>query len=73
MSRVFKVTPKRIRRVNNTVLTPEMTVVVTTIQHTSCPFYNGAKELQEVLMRLYGYDYKKGNCSKNDFHVERLD
>ena len=53
MSRVFQVKPKRIKRTNGTVLTPDMVVNVTTLQHTSTPFYNGAKELQEVYMRIY--------------------
>ena len=57
MSKVFKITPRRVKRVNNTVLTPEMTVVVTTQSHTSTPFYNGAKEVQEAYMRMYGFDY----------------
>ena len=30
MSKVFKVWPKRVKRVNGTVLTPEMDIVVTT-------------------------------------------
>ena len=37
-----KVTPKRIKRANGTVLTPEMSTMVTTAQHTNAPFYNGA-------------------------------
>lgn len=45
MSKVFQVVPKRIKRTNGTVLTPEMAVTVTTNMHTSDPFYNGAKEL----------------------------
>ena len=53
MSRVFKVTPKRVKRTNGTVLTPEMEVTVTTQTHTSDPFYNGAKELKEAYMRMY--------------------
>ena len=73
MSKVFKITPKRIKRVNSTVLTPEMTVVVTTQSHTSTPFYNGAKEVQEAYMRMYGFDYKKACCSANDFTFEKLD
>ena len=44
--KVFQVTPKRVKRVNGQVLTPEMTVTVTTAMHTSTPFYNGAKEMQ---------------------------
>ena len=43
MSRVFRVTPKRVKRTNGTVLTPEMEVTVTTQSHTSDPFYNGTK------------------------------
>ena len=35
MSKVFQVKPKRIKRVNGTVLTPEMTVTVTTSHHTT--------------------------------------
>ena len=53
MSKVFQVKPKRIKRINGTVLTPEMVVTVTTQQHTTNPFYNGAKEVQEAYMRLY--------------------
>lgn len=53
MSRVFQVKPKRIKRTNGTVLTPEMVVTVTTMQHTATPFYNGAKEVQEAYMCIY--------------------
>lgn len=55
------------------VLTPEMVVTVTTVQHTVTPFYNGAKEVQEAYMRLYGFDYKKACCSANDFDFRKLD
>lgn len=34
MSKLFQIIPKRIKRVNGTVLTPEMVVTVTTQQHT---------------------------------------
>lgn len=73
MSRVFKVWPKRIKRVNGTVLTPDMEVTVTTQQHVSTPFYNGAKEIQEVYMRIYAFDYKKACCNANDFEFRKLD
>lgn len=73
MSKVFRITPKAVRRVNGTVLTPEMTVVVTTQQHTLDPFYNGAVEVQEAYMRMYGFDYKKAGCCKSYFTFERLD
>lgn len=59
MSRVFRITPKRVKRTNGTVLTPDMGVTATTQIHTSDPFYNGAKEVQEAYMRLYGFDYKR--------------
>ena len=35
MSKVFQVRPKRIKRSNGTVLTPDMVVTVTTLQHTT--------------------------------------
>ena len=80
MSKVFQITPKRIKRTNGTVLTPEMVVTVTTQSHTvttqshtSNPFYNGAKEVQEAYMRLYNFDYKKACCSVNDFEFKKLD
>ena len=73
MSKVFKITPKRIKRTNGLVLTPEMTVTVTTVSHTSDPFYNGAKEIKETYLRLYGFDYKKANCTKADFEFQKLD
>ena len=72
MAKVFKVTPKRIKRSNGLVLTPEMSVVVTTQNHMSSPFNNGAKELQEVYMRIYGFDYKKACCQQGDFTFEVL-
>lgn len=59
MSKVFQVWPKRIKRSNGTVLTPDMKVTVTTLQHTTTPFYNGAKELQEVYMRIYAFVIRK--------------
>lgn len=52
MSRVFRVTPKRVKRTNGTVLTPEMEVTVTTQSHTSDPFYNGAKRSERS---IYAY------------------
>ena len=59
MSRVFRVTPKRIKRTNGQVLTPDMSVVVTTKTHATSPFTNGAQERKEAYMRLYGFDYQK--------------
>ena len=61
MSKVFRLTPKRIKRTNGLVLTPEMSIVVTTRQH--CTTY----------MRMYQFDYKKACSSVNDFNVEKLD
>jgi len=73
MAKVFRVTPKREKRTNGTVLTPEMSVTVTTVQHVGDPFSNGAKEIKEAYMRLYGFDYKKACCCKNDFEYSMLD
>ena len=73
MSKVFQVKPKRLKRSNGTVLTPDMVVTVTTMQHTATPFYNGAKEVQEAYMRIYAFDYKKACCNPNDFEFKKLD
>ncbi len=73
MSKVFRVTPKKVKRANNTVLTPEMSIIVTTKTHTTDPFYNGAKEIKEEYMKKYGFDYSKACCTKGDFDVVRLD
>lgn len=70
--KVFFIKPKRIKRSNGTVLTPEMTVTVTTQMHTTTPFYNGAKEVAETYMRIYGFDYKKACCNANDFEFKAL-
>ena len=72
MAKVFKVTPKRIKRANGLVLTPDMSVTVTTQQHMNSPFNNGARELKEMYMRIYGFDYKKAGCRKDYFTVEAL-
>lgn len=72
MSKVFRVIPKRVKKTNGIVLTPEMEVTVTTQQHTTDPFYNGAKEIKDAYMRLYGFDYQKACCSKNDFEFRRV-
>ena len=73
MSKVFRIIPKQVKRTNGTVLMPEMSVTVTTLQHTSAPFYNGAKEIKEAYMRLFLFDYKKACCNKNDFEFSKLD
>lgn len=70
--KVFKITPKRIKRTNGQVLTPDMEVTVTTRMHTNDPFYNGAQEIQEAYMRIYGFDYKKSCCQKYDFDFKVL-
>lgn len=52
MSKVFQVKPKRLKRSNGTVLTPDMVVTVTTMQHTATPFYwsqGGARSLHAHL------------------------
>lgn len=71
MAKAFKVTPKRTKRSNGTILTPDMAVIVTT-QNNISPFLNGAKEVQEAYMRLYGFDYKKACCNIGDFDCVEL-
>jgi hypothetical protein len=72
MSKVFKVWPKRVKRVNGTVLTPDMVIIVTTKIHVSNPFSNGAQEIKDTYMRIYQFDYKKANCYQSDFNYVAL-
>ena len=69
---VFRITPKRTLRINGQVLSPAMVVTVTTKMQVSDPFYNGAVEIQEAYMRIYGFDYKKACCRKDYFTFEAL-
>ena len=73
MSKVFRITPKRTKRVNGQVITPEMVITVTTRQHCLNPFYNGAVEIKEQYMRMYQFDYKKACMSVADFTYQALD
>lgn len=72
MPRVFHVTPKRVIRRNGEVLTPSMSLTVTTASYCNSPFDNGAKELKEAYMRIYRFDYSKCCCTKADFTFEVL-
>ena len=73
MSKVFRITPKQVKHSNRQVLTPDMSITVTTRSHTTTPFYNGAAEIKEQYRRMYQFDYKKAGCSVNDFEFEKLD
>lgn len=68
----FKVTPKCIKRANGTVLTPDMTVTVNMQMQSLTPFANGAKEVAEAYMKIYGFDYKKACCNAGDFDYQTL-
>ena len=59
MSKIFRITPKRTKRSNGQVLTPDMAITVTTRSNTTTPFYNGAVEIKEQYTRMYQFDYKK--------------
>ena len=73
MSKVFRITPKRVNRSNGQVLTPDMSITVTTRSHTTTPFYNGAVEIKEQYMRMYQFDLKKACMSAADFTYQALD
>lgn len=69
---VFQIPPKRIKRVNGQVLTPEMSVTVTMHFHLGTPLTDGSKEVAEANMRNYGFDFKKTCCNANDFDFKSL-
>ena len=70
--RVFRVWPKRIKRGNGQILSPEMVVVVTMRTHVSTPFVNGAKELKEMYRNLYHCDLSKLAITPGDFNYTVL-
>jgi hypothetical protein len=72
VAKLFKVYPKRNRHQNGIIITPDMSVVVTTKMHTLDSFNNGAVEVKEAFLRLYCVDIKKGCFVKGDFEVETL-
>ena len=72
MSKVFKVIPKKVKKSNGEILFPDMEIVVTTEHHCNSPFDNGAEEVKEMYMRIYGFDYRKANCTRADFDFETL-
>ena len=49
MNKVFRITPKRVKRSNGQALTPDMSITVTTRSHPTTPFYNGAAEIKEAV------------------------
>ena len=58
MSRVFQVKPKRLKRSNGTVLTPDMVVTVTTMQHTATPFLQWSQGGAKIYGSLCFYELK---------------
>lgn len=72
MAKVFFIAPKRTIRRNGQVLSPEMTLTVTTHSHSLSPFNNGAKEVKEAYQRIYNFDYQRCGCSSGDFTFDVL-
>ncbi len=71
MPRVFLITPTRTKRTNGTILTPEMTVTVTTKMHVSTQFYNGAAEVIEAYMEYTASTTKKHVAIKTILRLRR--
>lgn len=69
---VFRVWPKRTKKANGQILTPEMAVIVTTQFHCSTPFANGGKEVKQFYMSIYRCDLNKLGCSAGDFNYKLL-
>lgn len=72
MQTVFRVWPKRIKRSNGQVLTPEMFVIVTLQSYASTPFVNGANEVKAAYLSMYGFDYSRSCCTPFDFNFIKL-
>jgi len=70
--RVFRVWPKRMKRSNGQIISPEMVVVVTMSTHASTPFVNGAKELKDMYRSMYHCDLSKLAINPGDFNYTIL-
>jgi hypothetical protein len=72
MIKVFKTTHRRVRKTNEMILTTKMSVSVTTTLYSFEPLYYGSKEIKNVTMQGYPFDYQKTCWSKNNFEVKQL-
>lgn len=68
----FKVWPKRIKRGNGQVISPEMVIIVTLRFHSITPFSNGAIEVKNAYQYMYHCDLTKLGYSPNDFNYIAL-
>lgn len=73
VGKVFRVWPKRIRRLAGQVIAPEMVVTVTTQYYTPTPFYRGWEEVRAAYMTIYRVDIKQMGCVQGDFNFQVLD
>lgn len=69
---VFRVWPKRIRRANGQVISPEMVVIVTLKHHASSPFASAASEVKASYMNIYRCDISKLGCTASDFNYTAI-
>lgn len=69
---VFRVWPKRIRRGNGQVISPEMVVIVTLKHHATTPFAGSASEVKAAFMNIYRCDISKLGCNPNDFNYTAI-
>ena len=72
MTRVFKITPKRVRKTNETVSSTEMSLPMTATKYALELFYDGSKEINDAYWRICQFDRQKIHCSKNNFEVKQL-
>lgn len=67
----FEITPKMEHRSNGTLLTPRMSIIVTTKYLD--PFANGSHEVIDEYARVWNFDYRKACAQRGWFDVEKID
>lgn len=73
IGKVFRVWPKRTRRLAGQVIVPEMVVTVVTKIYTPTPFYGGWEEVRTAYLSIYQVDIKRMGCIQGDFNYVVLD
>lgn len=68
--RVFNISPKYTKRVGSVMITPGMSVVVTTPCFTSIPVGQYRSLVNDAFMRIYGIDISSSAFNSSDFDVE---
>lgn len=73
VGKVFRVWPRRTKRLAGQVIAPEMVVTMVTQFYAPTPFARGLEEVRAAYLNIYRVDIKRMGCIQGDFFFEILD